>query len=129
MAKLGVVGLANTLAIEGRKANVLVNTIAPIAGSRMTETVLPKDLLDALKPEYVSALVAQLCHEGCDDTGGLFEVGGGFYSKLRWERTEGPPFASAARSPPRTSARAGATSPTSRRPRTRAPSPSRCSPS
>jgi 3-hydroxyacyl-CoA dehydrogenase/3a,7a,12a-trihydroxy-5b-cholest-24-enoyl-CoA hydratase len=92
MAKLGVVGLANTLAIEGRKANVLVNTIAPIAGSRMTETVLPKDLLDALKPEYVSALVAQLCHEGCDDTGGLFEVGGGFYSKLRWERTEGTTF-------------------------------------
>ncbi|MEZ4389985.1 MAG: SDR family NAD(P)-dependent oxidoreductase [Polyangiales bacterium] len=92
MAKLGVAGFANTLAIEGRKSNVLVNTIAPIAGSRMTETVLPKELLDALKPEYVSALVAVLGHESSEETGGLFEVGGGFYSKLRWERTEGATF-------------------------------------
>ena len=92
MAKLGLVGLSNTLAIEGKKKNVLVNTIAPIAGSRLTETVLPKDLIDALKPEYVSPLVAWLCHESCEETGGLFEVGGGFFAKLRWERTEGKIF-------------------------------------
>lgn len=92
MAKLGLVGLANTLAVEGRKKNVHVNTIAPIAGSRMTETVLPKELLDALKPEFVSPLVALLCHESCEETGGLFEVGGGFYAKLRWERAEGQSF-------------------------------------
>ena len=89
MAKLGLVGFSNTLALEGKKANVLVNTIAPIAGSRMTETVLPKELLDALKPEYVSPLVAWLAHESNTDTGGLYEVGGGFMGKLRWERTEG----------------------------------------
>jgi 3-hydroxyacyl-CoA dehydrogenase/3a,7a,12a-trihydroxy-5b-cholest-24-enoyl-CoA hydratase len=92
MAKLGLVGLSNTLALEGKKKNVFVNTIAPIAGSRLTETVLPKDLIDALKPEYVSPLVAWLCHESCEETGGLFEVGGGFYGKLRWERTEGKVF-------------------------------------
>jgi 3-hydroxyacyl-CoA dehydrogenase/3a,7a,12a-trihydroxy-5b-cholest-24-enoyl-CoA hydratase len=92
MAKLGLVGFASTLALEGKKNNVLVNTIAPIAGSRMTETVLPKDLLDALKPEFVSPLVAWLCHESNSDTGGLFEVGGGFIGKLRWERTQGATF-------------------------------------
>ncbi|MFI5303017.1 MAG: SDR family NAD(P)-dependent oxidoreductase, partial [Polyangiales bacterium] len=92
LAKLGLVGLTQTLALEGRKKNVHVNAIAPIAGSRMTETVLPKDLLDSLKPEYVSALVAYLCHESTQETGGLFEVGGGFYGKLRWERAEGKTF-------------------------------------
>jgi 3-hydroxyacyl-CoA dehydrogenase/3a,7a,12a-trihydroxy-5b-cholest-24-enoyl-CoA hydratase len=88
-AKLALVGLANTLAIEGEKRNVLVNTIAPMAGSRMTETVLPPALVQALKPEYVAALVAFLAHESCTENGGLYEVGAGWVSKLRWERTKG----------------------------------------
>jgi len=92
MAKLGIHGFTQTLALEGKKRNVIVNTIAPIAGSRMTETVLPKELLDALKPEFVSALVAKLVHEGTEDTGGLYEVGGGFFAKLRWERSTGKTF-------------------------------------
>jgi (3R)-3-hydroxyacyl-CoA dehydrogenase / 3a,7a,12a-trihydroxy-5b-cholest-24-enoyl-CoA hydratase / enoyl-CoA hydratase 2 len=92
MAKLGLVGLSNTLALEGRKNNVHVNTIAPIAGSRLTETVLPKELIDALRPEFVSPLVAYLCSEACEETGGLFEVGGGFFAKLRWERAKGKNF-------------------------------------
>jgi len=92
MAKLGLVGLSNTLALEGKKKNVFVNTIAPIAGSRLTETVLPKELLDALLPEYVSPLVAYLCHESCEENGGLFEIGGGFVGKLRWERSAGASF-------------------------------------
>jgi 3-hydroxyacyl-CoA dehydrogenase/3a,7a,12a-trihydroxy-5b-cholest-24-enoyl-CoA hydratase len=89
MAKLGLVGFANTLAVEGRKRNVFVNTIAPIAGSRLTETILPKEITDALRPEYVSPLVLWLCHEDCDENGGLFEVGGGYFGKLRWERAAG----------------------------------------
>ncbi len=88
-AKLGLLGLSNTLAIEGRKRNIFCNTIAPVAGSRMTETVLPPNLIDALKPKYVAPLVAYLCHEDCQDTGGLYEVGGGFFAKLRWERAAG----------------------------------------
>jgi len=92
MAKLGLHGFAQTLAIEGAKRNVRVNTIAPIAGSRMTETVLPPNLVAALKPEFVSPLVACLAHESCEENGGLFEVGGGFMGKLRWERSEGMMF-------------------------------------
>ena len=88
-AKLGILGLANCLAEEGRSKNIFVNTIAPLAASRLTETVMPPDLLALLKPEAVSPLVAWLAHEDCQENKGLFEVGAGFIAKLRWERTEG----------------------------------------
>ncbi|MEQ2292858.1 hypothetical protein AMECASPLE_027080, partial [Ameca splendens] len=88
-AKLGLLGLANTLAIEGHKYNIYCNTIAPVAGSRLTETVMPPDLVASLKPEYVAPLVLWLCHEQCQENGGLFEVGAGWIGKLRWERTRG----------------------------------------
>ncbi|MBL8923346.1 MAG: SDR family NAD(P)-dependent oxidoreductase [Myxococcaceae bacterium] len=91
-AKLGLVGFSNTLAIEGEKKNVRANAIAPVAASRLTETVMPKDMLENLKPEYVTPLVAWLAHEECTENGGLFEVGAGFFGKLRWERTEGKMF-------------------------------------
>ena len=92
MAKLGLTGFANTLALEGKGRNILTNTIAPLAGSRLTETVLPEELIKALKPEYVSPLVAWLCHEDCEENGSLFEVGGGYFGKLRWERSKGKMF-------------------------------------
>uniref|UniRef100_A0A3Q3FS15 Hydroxysteroid (17-beta) dehydrogenase 4 n=1 Tax=Labrus bergylta TaxID=56723 RepID=A0A3Q3FS15_9LABR len=88
-AKLGMLGLSNTLAIEGRKYNIHCNTIAPVAGSRLTETVMPPDLVASLKPEYVAPLVLWLCHEECKENGGLFEVGAGWMGKLRWERSQG----------------------------------------
>ncbi len=91
-AKLALVGFSNTLAIEGEKKNIRVNAVAPIAASRLTETILPRDMLENLKPEYVTPLVAWLAHEECTENGGLFEVGGGYYGKLRWERTEGKTF-------------------------------------
>src|SRR5690625_1928067 len=88
-AKLGLLGLSNTLAEEGRRRNIHVNTIAPIAASRLTETVMPEELLKNLKPEAVSPLVAWLCHENCEETKSVFEVGAGYVGKLRWERTQG----------------------------------------
>ena len=92
MAKLGQLGMSQTLALEGVSKNILVNTIAPIAGSRLTETVMPQDLVDALQPEYVMPLVVKLCDEESKETGGLFEVGAGWIGKLRWERTKGHGF-------------------------------------
>lgn len=91
-AKLGLHGFAQTLAIEGRKKGINVNTIAPIAKSRLTENVFPKEFHDAISPEYVSPMLAWLCHEDCEETSGLFEVGAGYMAKLRWERSKGQCF-------------------------------------
>jgi NAD(P)-dependent dehydrogenase (short-subunit alcohol dehydrogenase family) len=91
-AKIGLVGFANALAKEGAKKNIFVNTIAPLAGSRMTETVMPPDLVEALKPSYVAPLVAYLCHSSSTTNGGVFEVGGGWIASLRWQRTAGASF-------------------------------------
>ncbi len=88
-AKLGIVGLANTLKFEGAKYNIKVNTIAPIAGSRLTAQVMPQSLVDALKPDYVSPLVAYLCSEQCEDTGLIFSVGGGYFSRVAYIEGEG----------------------------------------
>uniref|UniRef100_A0A9J8A0A2 Peroxisomal multifunctional enzyme type 2 n=2 Tax=Cyprinus carpio TaxID=7962 RepID=A0A9J8A0A2_CYPCA len=88
-AKLGLLGLSNTLAIEGQKYNIHCNTIAPTAGSRLTETVMPPDLVQSLRAEYVAPLVLWLCHDACPENGGLFEVGAGWIGKLRWERSLG----------------------------------------
>ena len=89
-AKLSQVGFTETLAKEGLKYNILCNTIAPIAASRMTETVMPPDMLENLKPEWVVPLVAVLTHPSNDsETGSIFEVGGGHVAKYRWERARG----------------------------------------
>jgi len=83
-AKMGLHGFSQSLAKEGEKRNIKVNTICPIAGTRMTETVMPKELVEALKPDYVAPLVALLVHEDCPESGSLFEVGAGYISKQRW---------------------------------------------
>ena len=85
-------GLSQTLSIEGAKRNVIANTIAPVAGSRMTETIMPPQILEQLKPEFVTPLVLKLCHEDHRDGGGLYEVGAGWIGALRWERTQGKGF-------------------------------------
>ncbi|KAF9548340.1 hypothetical protein EC957_006836 [Mortierella hygrophila] len=91
-AKLALVAFTRTLALEGKKDNIHCNVIAPMAASRMTETVLPPDMLASLKPEMVTPLVAYLCHEETTENGSLFEVGAGYVGKLRWERTGGHGF-------------------------------------
>ncbi|CAO2652806.1 Nn.00g022170.m01.CDS01 [Neocucurbitaria sp. VM-36] len=88
-AKLALVGFTETLAKEGLKYNILCNVIAPIAASRMTETVMPPDVLAKLKPEWIVPLVAVLTHKSSTETGSIFEAGGGHIAKLRWERASG----------------------------------------
>jgi len=56
-AKFGVVGLMNVLCIEGAKYNIHVNSLAPSAATRMTEDVMPQDMLESLSPENVTPAV------------------------------------------------------------------------
>jgi 3-hydroxyacyl-CoA dehydrogenase/3a,7a,12a-trihydroxy-5b-cholest-24-enoyl-CoA hydratase len=88
-AKMGLVGLTRALAEEGRASAIQVNAIAPVAASRLTEAGMPETIKQRLRPEHVSPLAAYLCHESCSESGGVFEVGGGFFAKLRFERSEG----------------------------------------
>ncbi|TVY31579.1 Peroxisomal hydratase-dehydrogenase-epimerase, partial [Lachnellula subtilissima] len=88
-AKLAMVGFTETLAKEGAKYNIHANVIAPIAASRMTETVMPPDILAALKPDWIVPLVAVLVHKDSEENGAIFEAGGGHIAKLRWERSSG----------------------------------------
>lgn len=91
-AKAGLLGFAQALAREGERRNIHVNTIVPMASSRLTESLMPKELHEALSPEAVSPLVAYLCHESNQQTGGMYEVGGGLVAPLRLNRGGGVAF-------------------------------------
>ncbi len=54
----------------------------------MTASVMPPDLVEALKPEYVAPVVAFLAHESVPDSGAIFELGAGWVSRLRWQRSQ-----------------------------------------
>src|SRR6202000_1785020 len=62
-AKLSLVGFMNTLKLEGAKDNIKVNAICPVAGTRMTEGLMPPNVLEMLKPEYVTPAVVYLGSE------------------------------------------------------------------
>ena len=80
-AKMALVGLMNALKIEGQKYNILANTIAPMAASRLTQDILPPPVLAKLTPELVSPIAAYLCSEECTESGGVWTAGGGYFSR------------------------------------------------
>ncbi|MBW0486644.1 hypothetical protein O181_026359 [Austropuccinia psidii MF-1] len=92
-AKAGILGLTRTLAIEGQKHNIFCNTIAPNAGTAMTATIWPDEMVQAFKPDYVAPLVGFLTSEtNQDTTGQLYEVSGGWCAAVRWQRSHGFAF-------------------------------------
>ncbi|WP_433502464.1 SDR family NAD(P)-dependent oxidoreductase [Pseudonocardia halophobica] len=82
-AKSGMLGLGSTLALEGERYGIRANVIAPVARTRMTEPLMPPELLAGLDPARVSGLVAYLSSADCDESGSVFEIGGGLVARVR----------------------------------------------
>src|ERR1700761_2741879 len=91
-AKLGLVGLINTLAQEGAKYNIKTNAVAPIAATRMTQDILPPEVFEKLTPEYVAPVVAYLMSEENQETASVFIVGGGKVQRAALFQNEGVTF-------------------------------------
>jgi multifunctional beta-oxidation protein len=91
-AKAALIAFSNSLSLEGKKNNIYANTIAPNAGTSMTATVWPAEMVEMLKPDYVAPLVTFLCHETSKETGSVFECGSCWVAKVRWQRTGGVGF-------------------------------------
>ena len=81
-AKMGLVGMMNCLKFEGAKYNVTVNTLAPFAASRLTEDVLPPELFQVAKPEFVTPLVMYLVSSECTESGSIYQAGNTEYSRI-----------------------------------------------
>ncbi|HUO93289.1 MAG TPA: SDR family oxidoreductase [Rhizomicrobium sp.] len=87
-AKLGLVGFMNTLKLEGAKDNIKVNAISPVAATRMTENLMPPQMLEMLKPEYVTPAVVFLASEDAP-TGAIITAGAGIFSAAEIIETDG----------------------------------------
>jgi NAD(P)-dependent dehydrogenase (short-subunit alcohol dehydrogenase family) len=87
-AKMGVIGMMNTLAQEGAKYNIRINALAPTAGTRMTEGLIPEKAFELLTPETVTPAVLYLVSEE-GPTRTILAAGAGSYAVAKIVETEG----------------------------------------
>lgn len=87
-AKLGLIGLMNTLKIEGAKNNIHVNAICPVAPTQMTADLMTDQMNEAPKPEYVTPAVINLVKEDAP-TGLIISAGAVAFSMAQIVETKG----------------------------------------
>ena len=87
-AKMAMIGLMNTLKIEGQNKNVFTNSITPVAYTRMTEGLIPEDFGKNLQPEYVTPAVIYLASDDAPN-GVIMAAGAGVFSRIFVHETMG----------------------------------------
>ena len=87
-AKMGMVGLMQTLGLEGDKYNVRVNCLAPTAATRMTDALMPPEVLAVMKPEAVTPAVLAMVHENAPNRV-IINAGAGGYERTYVAMTKG----------------------------------------
>ncbi|MDE0781034.1 MAG: SDR family NAD(P)-dependent oxidoreductase, partial [Alphaproteobacteria bacterium] len=90
-AKMAVVGFMNTLKLEGARNNIIVNSLAPLAATRIAE---PSGIFDTydpelVTPEAVAAMVSYLVSENCTDSGNVLSATAGYYSRIQVMESKG----------------------------------------
>ncbi len=88
-AKMGMIGLANVLTIEGRRYGILTNCLAPIATTPMSASLLSPALAERLAPEHVAPVVLKLASDELDTCGAILIAGGGWVSSAHIALTPG----------------------------------------
>ena len=89
---MALIGLMNSLKEEGRRYNITVNAIAPIALTRMSEPATTPQYAPLMKPEFVTAAVAWLCAPDNTDSGHIIQAGVGYYAKIEVREAAGVLF-------------------------------------
>jgi NAD(P)-dependent dehydrogenase (short-subunit alcohol dehydrogenase family) len=97
-AKLGLVGFMKSLYLEGAKFNIKVNSLCPVAATRMTEDIMPADMLALLAPEDVTPALLYLVSQEAP-TNSILTAGAGSYALARIFETQGVYLAKEARTP------------------------------
>lgn len=82
-AKMALVGLMKTLKDEGARSGILVNAVAPVALTRMTEGVPLSQWMQEASPDKVSAALVYLASDACQHSGQIVTAGGGYFAGVQ----------------------------------------------
>jgi len=80
-AKMGVIGIMNTLKLETAKYNIKINTVAPNASTGMTKGVFPDEVAKRIKPQFNTPIVTFLCSGENRESGMIFTMSAGWFAR------------------------------------------------